>query len=896
MPEIRFSTSADLSGFRELEKALSEFEAHVRRTSDEMAKMGFSAGAGSFQRISETGSIGSFPTAGAAPSSHHRTGVFQSAGPTPPSTASQAQRNAHQSQYNFNTPSGVESWVQNVEMPAWPALQMLNSQMKTEQTGRSSGRSSSKPVNVPGNVPVISQSLLKSKNAPGSAPWYADWFARIGQPDIQSMMSPELRQSYSEARGLYVGGRDITPGEFYQNYASEANQPTSPPSHTSLWGSFKQNAKGNTLSGILGNGLKGVASGVVGNLASSGVAGDATAGALGDLLGGPLGAAVGVLSATALSLLKTGFSQWEQTSVPTANLAHSLNDAAKGVESFRSNLVKAGANVLMTGTQSVQVASLLAQNFTGSTELGLSNMVHMVGGAGINWGMSGQQVAQILSSSASQGITSGKGSSYTAKQYLGMLGNLANQTGMQGRQGPLFTGLTDVYNTLAGINPIINNPGGTMAQYAAMNKSGVQGLQGLRGAALMAQMDKSFASPSAMTQALGFTAIMRATGGKITDPFQMLSIMEQGTGAKIGNTTLGAEYQKVLGNITGNKYLQAALMPGLDINQGLSVLGSGALGAANPPSTSFNFTTTLSSAQRFQQLKDRMNAGLANMAAGPAKLVADTTTLLHLTTATVNASDSYILTATEQMQHLLDQEKAAIAALNKKFGGQVVTTPSLPNSALTNNVLRAHLGISPLQNPGAGIPSLGAIWGDITSTVGGVSSSVANWLAGIGGGSPLSSPVSSSSLKSIMAGIMQVESGGNPYSINDNTTGKSYSFGTRSAYLAEANKLLTQHHQLAMGPFQIESFHKGITPANAANLPFAANYALNHVLSGFFQNDNGNMSQALEGYSGNTLGYASMVANDVRSGSIQHISQTAADAIGQAVANALKSGSFGPIS
>ena len=147
-----------------------------------------------------------------------------------------------------------------------------------------------------------------------------------------------------------------------------------------------------------------------------------------------------------------------------------------------------------------------------------------------------------------------------------------------------------------------------------------------------------------------------------------------------------------------------------------------------------------------------------------------------------------------------------------------------------------------------------------------------------------------------MAGIMQVESGGNPYSINDNTTGKSYSFGTRSAYLAEANKLLTQHHQLAMGPFQIESFHKGITPANAANLPFAANYALNHVLSGFFQNDNGNMSQALEGYSGNTLGYASMVANDVRSGSIQHISQTAADAIGQAVANALKSGSFGPIS
>ena len=186
-----------------------------------------------------------------------------------------------------------------------------------------------------------------------------------------------------------------------------------------------------------------------------------------------------------------------------------------------------------------------------------------------------------MSAMGTLGITSGKGSTLTPYAGNRMLTQLTQASHMQGRQGPLFTGLTSIYGTLASINPTISNPTGVAGQYAAMNASGIQGLQGMRGAALVSQMDQGFASAKGIQQLLGFSAIMKASGGKITNPYQMMSIAEQGSAALIPgtHTTYGAAFLNQLKGITSDPYLQGALMPGLDINQGMAVIKSGALNA-----------------------------------------------------------------------------------------------------------------------------------------------------------------------------------------------------------------------------------------------------------------------------------------------------------------------------
>lgn len=68
----------------------------------------------------------------------------------------------------------------------------------------------------------------------------------------------------------------------------------------------------------------------------------------------------------------------------------------------------------------------------------------------------------------------------------------------------------------------------------------------------------------------------------------------------------------------------------------------------------------------------------------------------------------------------------------------------------------------------------------------------------------LDAGVSSSALPSTLHDILSVitdESGGNPYAINDNTTGKSYQFGS---YSEAANYVSTnQDHTMAIGLFQL---------------------------------------------------------------------------------------------
>lgn len=99
----------------------------------------------------------------------------------------------------------------------------------------------------------------------------------------------------------------------------------------------------------------------------------------------------------------------------------------------------------------------------------------------------------------------------------------------------------------------------------------------------------------------------------------------------------------------------------------------------------------------------------------------------------------------------------------------------------------------------------------------------------------------------IIAGIMSVESGGNPYSIYDDTASKSYSFKNMQQYLATGQSLLAQRHNLDEGLMQINSGN-GVTLQQAANPNFALNWASNYLAKG--KTSTGSWNGAIRYYNG----------------------------------------------
>ncbi|WP_304459082.1 transglycosylase SLT domain-containing protein [Alicyclobacillus sendaiensis] len=110
---------------------------------------------------------------------------------------------------------------------------------------------------------------------------------------------------------------------------------------------------------------------------------------------------------------------------------------------------------------------------------------------------------------------------------------------------------------------------------------------------------------------------------------------------------------------------------------------------------------------------------------------------------------------------------------------------------------------------------------------------------------------------SVLAGIMYVESRGNPYSIMDDTTGKSYSFSSYSQYLQTAKALLARGDNIDEGLMQINSTH-GISPAQAANPSFALNWAANYLHEVY--KSTGSWADAIEAYNAGPGGIGSPAA------------------------------------
>ncbi|MHB1682822.1 MAG: glucosaminidase domain-containing protein [Bacilli bacterium] len=658
MPEIRIVTSADLRGFDEIEARLEKLKSKARDVAKEFQGINVGGG-GPIQAGASPIQAGQTVVQGRSAPISARPATMASGGSRPVASASSGGGTGG---YNLNTTSGVVSYYENVLNEAMPIIsrsagnrngmsnvagvryqgrpvqqtvqqepvtghqmrslfgglsrqfatmdaQSKASYIAAEQGGGS--RSRAPMASMPGMVPILG-SRFKSKHLPGSTPYYEDWFNRVGQQDAQSLMSPSLKQSYAEANNLYIAGRKNTPAEFYQNYASEANQPAPiapiflPQTRMQrLRQHWMNNAKGNTLGSVLGSGLKGALGGTAIDAMIGGgdgaAAGGLAAGTIGALAGGPLGmiAAVGMQSILGVitGVFKSGFANWQQTAPTSSQIAHGLGTVGQGANVLNLSIQRAAAAFGIAGTSALQSAQRMTQAF-GGNNASVTNLTGQAAKFAMYNGLSDQQQTQLMTTMGQLGITSGRGATLSAYSANRMMAQLAQTSGMQGRQGPFMTGLASVYGGLGAMNPIISNPLNTAGIYASMNASGIQGLQGMRGAQLMSTMNSSLASPGGLAQLMGFSAINRASGGKITNPWQMQSIMEQGVGARIGNTTLGAQLSKMVKSMGGgNIYTESAMLAatlGISENQAKAMLQSRALGAgpARVPTGPLHMKTT----------------------------------------------------------------------------------------------------------------------------------------------------------------------------------------------------------------------------------------------------------------------------------------------------------------
>jgi hypothetical protein len=101
----------------------------------------------------------------------------------------------------------------------------------------------------------------------------------------------------------------------------------------------------------------------------------------------------------------------------------------------------------------------------------------------------------------------------------------------------------------------------------------------------------------------------------------------------------------------------------------------------------------------------------------------------------------------------------------------------------------------------------------------------------------------------IIQSIMQRESSGNPYALNNNTTGQSQSFDNLNDYLNAANSALGNGDSVDMGLMQINSAaHPDVSPEQAADPDFAINYAANLLKSYYDQMGTGNWDDAVRAY------------------------------------------------
>jgi len=551
----RVTTSADLSGFRQMSTLLDEIDRKARSISATFARM--------------------------QPASMY-TATASGGGTVNPANTGTPQRRQRASngapKYDLNTPQGLYQWYQQVYEPEAGVLSQMTTGFQNKLFGG------------PGRRPRPMLTTVPTTSAPMSESAMNGWFAGLSS-NVHTMPG-EIRGAYAQA--AFNSQSDNTAiSNFYRQYGPQLGAPASaggagggggiPPSSAMGFGAAVGGAAKKYLPWV-----------TMGGAVMYGV-----------------------------DQFKQGSNLWQQSSSPIDALSHSLSTTATNVEAFRQAISTAGAQFGQTLQQSAQSAQMLTQSFGNLTQQNIASLVGSTAQFGYMNGLSPSQSAQIMATSATLGLTQGYGATLSPTQFQGMLNNATTSAGMQGRQGPFYTGLMSSANSVVSQNAMLNNP----TYFAGMYAQSVNTMGGMRGGQLFSQLNSGVMGASGYTQGMLFAAMQKTLGGKLgsQDIVNILAAQQGGISSFVPgtHTTVGSSlygYMKNSGFNQDQQVLMLAPYFGGNINEAkLFLQNSGNFGNA-ATSTQGNQTPWYSMFGRSQQMTANYQLGQSDLGYATAPL------------------------------------------------------------------------------------------------------------------------------------------------------------------------------------------------------------------------------------------------------------------------------------
>lgn len=252
------------------------------------------------------------------------------------------------------------------------------------------------------------------------------------------------------------------------------------------------------------------------------------------LIGGLAGTGVGLVAAAGIGAAlwgvnktRKGYATYMESANPLSNLYHQMLPGSS-FGSFYNNVTGAGSPYGTSFLQMAETAQILAST-GGAGALSRASLGAIAGGAiGLGYGVNGAStLAQGLSPLQQLGLTSGVGASASNSSLVNLLGGATVMGNMQGRTNDLITALQDLTSTIDQTNTVAPNATSLLDMMTTLNQSGLQSLQGTRGASILSSVNNALLSPGGGSagQMYMYNALTRGTN---ISPFQEQYLAEQG--------------------------------------------------------------------------------------------------------------------------------------------------------------------------------------------------------------------------------------------------------------------------------------------------------------------------------------------------------------------------------
>jgi len=479
--------------------------------------------------------------------------------------------------YNLNSISGLENWVQNVMAPATPVIDAMEAAgqgpvgTKTASVGPMSPPPSVQSPSVASAQERVHQAMQEAQQATGMgtaplAPTVEGASGIIGSmhPDnivhrpaaiatptpatggtAQAAPSSVSKTAFDALYRLATEPGYVPETDPVFQQAQEATGWSAGQVHQVAGTIAEQSVNGatpaqirTTLNGGGGSGTP--PGGPPGSPPSSGPSGFGVeaASALGSLGAKYLPfLTMGGAAMFAGDQIAQGWGEWQQTGTPFSNLSKVTGDAGQALASFRDQILSAGTQFGYSLNELTGVATQLTQVMGTMSSGQLAATVGTVASFARGTGLPLSQSAQIFASAGQEGIISGTGAPLSNMGLTALLGSMAAQGGMIGRMGPMATGYLTAMQGVESNNAMPVGATGTAGILTAMSSTGIQGMQGTRGASLFDTLNSGMMNnQGGFGQSLIFSALEQANPSLATNPMGLLSAQASGLGSTIYGT------------------------------------------------------------------------------------------------------------------------------------------------------------------------------------------------------------------------------------------------------------------------------------------------------------------------------------------------------------------------